>query len=210
MYDQDKRLVKRILRGEQKAFDEFFTDHYPRIYRYCRRRLPEADAEDVAVESMRQGLRRIETYRGEAQLITWLYQVARSQLSAHYKRQQKHRNLVLIEDDDAVRAEVEAMASELEAQPEQAREQQQRQHLIHYMLDSLPGNYGRVLHWKYIDGYSVDEIAERLTTSPTAIQSMLARARNAFRKTYDQINQQFEDGLEGNVVALDLPTGKTS
>lgn len=190
MYEEDRKLAQRVMRGDEKAFDAFFHLYYPRVYRFCQRRLSITDAEDVAVETIRHAIRRIETYRGEAMLITWLYKVARSQISAFYKRENKHQDLVLIDDDEQVQAEVAAMASNLQDMPESQHEEAQRQHLIHFMLDSLPGNYGQVLQWKYIEGFSVEEIAEKLATSPTAIQSMLARARKAFRTTYDEIQDR--------------------
>jgi len=193
VHKEDLKLAKRLTQGDERAFDAFFHLYHPRVYRFCQRRVSLADAEGIAVETLRQAMRRIETYRGEASLTTWLYQVARSQLSAHYKREHKHRHLTLIEDEAGVQAEVEAMTTELENTPEALRDQEQRTHLVHFMLDSLPSNYGKVLEWKYVDGYSVDEIAGKLDTSSTAIQSMLARARAAFRKTYSDISARLAD-----------------
>jgi len=51
-------------------------------------------------------------------------------------------------------------------------------------LDLLPGNYSDALEWKYIDGLSVVEIAERLRLSYKAAESLLTRARQAFREQY--------------------------
>ena len=194
MHKEDLQLAKRLLNGQEKAFDEFFHQYYARIFRFCRRRADEPDAEEIALETLRHAIQRIETYRGEASLLTWLYQVARSQVSAHYKRHRKHQNLVLIEDDPQIQAEVAAMAIDLGDTPEALRDMQQRQHLVHYMLDSLPGDYGRVLEWKYVEEFSVEEIAAKLESTPTAIQSMLARARTAFRKAYADISAQLADG----------------
>jgi len=53
--------------------------------------------------------------------------------------------------------------------------------LIHAVLDRLPGRYGDALEWKYIEGHSVEEIGQRLGIGHTAAQSLLARARVAFR-----------------------------
>lgn len=190
MHKEDLKLAKQLLSGGERVFDAFFDQYYARVYRFCLRRVSESEAEDIALETMRQAMRRIETYRGEASLLTWLCQIARSQVSAFYKRAQKHKDLVLIEDSEQVQAQVAAMTSTLAADPEALQESQQHKHLIHFMLDSLPGDYGRVLEWKYIEGFSVEEIAARLESSPTAIQSMLARARTAFRRAYTEITEQ--------------------
>lgn len=55
------------------------------------------------------------------------------------------------------------------------------------MLDRLPARYGDVLEWKYIDGRSVEEIGQRLGIGHTAAQSVLARARTAFREALDTV-----------------------
>ena len=75
------------------------------------------------------------------------------------------------------------MATELET-PEEAWASANRQALVHTLLDALPGDYGDILEWKYIEGLSVDEIADRLSTTGLAIQSRLARARRAFRSHF--------------------------
>jgi RNA polymerase sigma-70 factor (ECF subfamily) len=59
--------------------------------------------------------------------------------------------------------------------------------LIQATLDCLPGHYGDVLEWKYVDGLSVDEIAARLAVGPKAAESALTRARNAFREAMQAI-----------------------
>ncbi len=56
--------------------------------------------------------------------------------------------------------------------------------VVHAALDRLPAHYGNALEWKYIDGLSVVEIGQRLTLNPTATQSLLARARIAFRDAF--------------------------
>jgi DNA-directed RNA polymerase specialized sigma24 family protein len=59
------------------------------------------------------------------------------------------------------------------------REQVHR--IVEATLDALPGRYGDALEWKYIDGLSVQEIADRLRVGPKAAESLLTRARESFR-----------------------------
>ena len=71
----------------------------------------------------------------------------------------------------------------------------QRQHGAHELLhrvveatlDALPGHYGEVLEWKYLDGHSVQEIASRLELGPKAAESLLTRAREAFRDAIEDL-----------------------
>ena len=74
--------------------------------------------------------------------------------------------------------------------------------IVEATLDSLPGRYGEVLEWKYIDGLSVAEIASRLDVGAKAAESLLTRAREAFR---DAIVEMF-----GAPDDLRMPDGGAS
>ena len=70
--------------------------------------------------------------------------------------------------------------------------------LVQVVLDRLPGRYGDALEWKYIDGFSVAEIAERLALAPKAAESMLTRARAAFRDAFTAAYGSGWNGAEVN------------
>lgn len=170
--------------GRDEAFRQFFDEYFPRLYRFCTRRVHEDAAEEVTQTVMINAVRQIARYRGEASLFTWLCQIARHEISAYYRREGRLGEVVPLEERDDIRAELESLAADPELAPEHLVAQGQGQELIQLILDHLPSAYGRVLEWKYMEGYSVDEIAERLATTPVAVQSMLARARRAFRQQY--------------------------
>ena len=51
-------------------------------------------------------------------------------------------------------------------------------------LDSLPAPYGDVLEWKYLEGASMRDIADRLGLTVKAVESMLTRARESFKSGF--------------------------
>jgi DNA-directed RNA polymerase specialized sigma24 family protein len=55
-------------------------------------------------------------------------------------------------------------------------------------LQALPERYALALEAKYRDGFSVDEVARLLGLTSTAAQSLLARARDAFRERWSSDN----------------------
>ncbi len=190
MHESDRDLAKRMAAGRDEAFRLFFDRYFPRVYRFCLRRLAEDAAEEVTQTVMINAVRHVARYRGEASLFTWLCQIARHEVSAHYRRQQRHRDLVLVDDHEAVRAELESLCADPELAPERVADRSRGQEIVQLILDHLPGDYGRVLEWKYMEGHSVEEIARRLATTPVAVQSMLARARKAFRKQYEALGEE--------------------
>ena len=44
MNASDHELVQRLLRGDARAFDEFFNEYYPKLYRFVKRRMPQDPA----------------------------------------------------------------------------------------------------------------------------------------------------------------------
>jgi len=190
MHEPDRDLVRRMAAGRDEAFRLFFDRYFPRVYRFCTRRLADDAAEEVTQTVMINAIRSIAKYRGEASLFTWLCQIARHEVSAHYRRQERHRDVVLVDDSEAVRSELESLSADPDLAPDNVVERGRRQEIVQLILDHLPGDYGRLLEWKYVEGYSVDEIAARLATTPIAVQSMLARARNAFRQQYAAVSEE--------------------
>jgi RNA polymerase sigma-70 factor (ECF subfamily) len=73
--------------------------------------------------------------------------------------------------------------------------------LVQVILDKLPVRYGDALEWKYVEGLSVDEIAQRMNLQHGAAQSLLQRARLAFREMFEELYgashalQLFQDPL---------------
>ena len=80
----DQELVVRLLRGDARAFDQFFNEYYPKLYRFVKRRLPRdsAAAEDIAQATLCRALESLRTFRGEAALMTWLCTLCRREMSA--------------------------------------------------------------------------------------------------------------------------------
>jgi RNA polymerase sigma-70 factor (ECF subfamily) len=183
----DQRLVQRMRAGDERAFDEYFRGFLPRLYRFVLPRVgrdPQA-AEEVCQEVMARSMRRIDSYRGEASLFTWLCQMGRNAVS-DYWRQRKRRDEVeiFVEDDLEIAAALESLEIDPALRPDGVRNREDLLRLVEVALDRLPGAYGDALEWKYIDGLSVAEISTRLGQSALATQSMLARARSAFREAF--------------------------
>ena len=170
----DRELVKRMLAGEEHAFAEFFDGYFPRLYRFALSRLGQdaGAAEDVVQAALCRAISALKSWRGEAALFTWLCTFCRHEISGHYRGSERRpQTMGLIEDLPQMPAADEGRRNDV------AR-------LVHSTLDGLQDGYGDVLEWKYLLGLSVDEIAARLKVSPKAAESLLTRARQAFRDAF--------------------------
>ena len=139
-------------------------------------------AEDVVQATLCKAVNKLATYRGEAALFTWLCTFCRHEISAHYVRRQRTApEIPLVEDTPDVRAALESLAAASGDRPDERIRRGELARLVRVTLDTLPDRYGDALEWKYIDDLSVKEIAARLGVGPKAAESLLTRARQAFR-----------------------------
>jgi RNA polymerase sigma-70 factor (ECF subfamily) len=181
----DRALARRILGGDEAAFRDLFDRFFPRLYRFALARVPRDPeaARDIVQQTFCQAIERLDTYRGEAALYTWFCQICRNAVADHYRRNSRSASLVvLLEDQPDARAVLESFAAPEADEPETGAMREQVHRLVEATLDALPGRYGEALEWKYIDGLSVREIAERLSLGEKAAESLLTRARESFRE----------------------------
>lgn len=187
----DAALVKGMLAGDEAAFRRFFERYFPRVYRFALPRLGgdvEA-AKEVVQASLTKAVRNLGSYRSDATLFTWLCQICRYQVVDYLRANKRHSaRILLIDDNPELRAALEAIEAPAEDQPAQRLSRAEAQALVRAVLDRLPSRYGDVLEWKYIEGRSVEEIGELLGgVGRVAAQSMLARARAAFREALETV-----------------------
>src|SRR5690349_11003296 len=113
-YVADRELVRRMLGGEETAFEEFFAATFPGLYRFALTRLghDEDAAEEVAQAALCKVMRKLHTFRGEASLFTWACTFCRWEISA-FQAQRGRRGVAveLIEEAPEVRAALESLVA---------------------------------------------------------------------------------------------------
>lgn len=196
----DMRLVDRVLDGDEASFDVFFRSYYPRLYRFALSRLDgDGDlADETAQVVLCQAISKLDTYRGEAPLFSWLCTFCRYEVSR--QRKARHRaqgDKPLAEEDPSVKAALESVLSETGRDPDVALYRDEIRRLIIVAVDHLPTLYADVLEAKYLHDRSVNDIAEQIGRSPKATESILTRARAAFRENFNSVFGQEREVVPG-------------
>ncbi len=193
-YSEDRKLVRRLVRGDERAFDQFVSEYYPRLFRFAYARVDRdtGAADDVVQSTFTNVIRKIGSYRGEAALFTWLCTFCRYEIAAHWRRRgRRAAEVELIEDSPDARAALESLSAASESTIARF-EREELARVVWAVLDHLPLHYGNALQWKYIEGLTVREIAGRLETSVKAAESILTRARQAFRDGFTAVSGEVE------------------
>lgn len=186
----DRQLIRRMLAGDERAYEAFFNAYFPRVYRFALPRL-NGDVEatrEVVQATLAKAMRKMADFRGESGLFTWVCQICRREAVDHIRtRRRQTRSVVLIDDLPEMRRAIDAIEAPEEYDLVRAHGRAEVGRLVRSILDRLPSNYGDALEWKYMEGRSVEEIGERMGIGTTAAQSLLARARSAFREALEQV-----------------------
>ena len=175
----DRDLVADVLRKDRKATAEFVARYADHVYSYIRRRLiPRADlVEDLVQEVFLAAWENLEKFRGESALRTWLLGIARHKVGDHYRK--RLRELQLAEEEES-----------LESEPvsnhdlEEVIAERRAGELTREVLSILPEAYSVVLLWRYWENRSVRDIAVQTGRTEKAIERLLARARQQFKKRW--------------------------
>jgi len=177
--EQDARLVAAVLARDRKATAEFVARYTDRIYSYiCSRLAPNVEnAEDLVQEVFLAAWKSLPSFQGGSALAAWLLGIARHKIQDYYR--------VLLREPDPLDEDF-AESEEAMVLPEQERaldEQRMRERTLR-VLAELPEQYRLVLQWRYWERRSASEMAERTGKSEKAIERLLARARDQFRRKW--------------------------
>jgi len=139
------------------------------------------------LSTLTKAMRRLSEFRGDSALFTWICQICRHEVVDHIRARRRSRHVVLIDDQPELRQAIDSIEAPEEYDLVENYGRAETGRLVRVVLDRLPSSYGDALEWKYIEGESVEVIGERLGIGTTAAQSLLARARIAFREALEKV-----------------------
>jgi RNA polymerase sigma-70 factor (ECF subfamily) len=182
----DLGLARRVAEGDAQALEAMYARYADPLFAFIAGRLdgPRADAEDAWQDTWLSALRALPRYRGESRLFTWLCGIARHKVADHHRRRGQR----------AVAAAVEMDAVDLShlldrgPLPDELLRQETVRAQVVEALALLPDDYRAALVQRYADGESVDAVAASIGRSYKATESLLARARQAFRAVVERRN----------------------
>jgi RNA polymerase sigma-70 factor (ECF subfamily) len=167
---RERTLWTAALAGDEPAWAELYSAAYDTVFRYALWRCGSRTdlAEDVVQEAWLLAARRLKAFDPDrGQFAGWV-----CGLAANVAR-------------NAVRTRLRAARRLLTVPaPDSEPDRDQDPEAVALALAQLPADYEAVLRAKYFDQRSVTEIARQLGKSAKAVESLLTRAREAFKAAY--------------------------
>lgn len=176
--DSDQALARAVAGGDTDAWDRFFDRYSPWAYRFAYHHLNgnRADAEDLCSDIMLTAAKSIGKYDAKrGGLDVWLHGLARHRLSRFCRSRRIELPLV---------SDIIDQSSGSETAYLNPADEVQAKYVVNRTLASLPERQAAALVAKYVEGYTTDELARKIDSSPKAVESLLVRARTAFRSVF--------------------------
>jgi RNA polymerase sigma-70 factor (ECF subfamily) len=174
---EDRQLIEQIKQGEKEAFRELVEKYKKPLYYYCFRLCRNhADAEDLSQEVFIKVYQRIEQFREEAKIQTWIYRIASNAFI-----DKKRRKVFLISETDRFDAESQSNTIEIHSQqndikPDRQAESSLIQKHIDMAMQKLSEKEKTAFILKHYEGLAIKEIAAIFKTSDGTVKSHLFRA----------------------------------
>lgn len=173
--DHDGELLHRWGDGDEKAGQELYDRHFPRIYRFFRTKLTDG-VDDMVQSTFLACLEARTRYRGEGKFSTFIYGVARNQLLAHFRKRKSRGRMA--------GALVHSVA-DLGPSPSTVLGRDDEERRLYDSICRLPIDLQIALELFYWEDVPSREIASILSVPESTVRSRLRRARLQLRKALD-------------------------
>lgn len=184
----DAELLRLAREGNEDAFAALYAAHRTKVYSICLRMTSNtAEAEDLTQTAFLQVFRKLESFRGDSALSTWLYRVAVNTVLMHFRK----KGLRQVSLDEPASRETGAPKREQGKVDERLSTSIDRIMLTRAMKE-LPAGYRTIFLLHEVKGYEHHEIARLLRCSVGNSKSQLHKAKARMRELLGQQKEQNE------------------
>lgn len=207
----DLELVHASKNGDVAAFEQLVKRYDRKLLRIAQSVLHNTeDAQDAVQETFLKAFQNLGQFREESQFSTWLFRITVNQSLMKLRKQRAIRDVSLDED---FQSDVEMLPMEVvdwAPNPEQLYLTSELGSLLHKALGELRPFLRTVFVLKDIEGLSIDQTAEVLSLTQTAVKARLSRARLQLRECLNQYFRKQSTSGHNKLVPLGKDTGTLS
>ena len=171
-------LVKQAQNGDSTALEELLFAYEKRVYNIAYRYMGnEADAFDMAQETLIKIYKRIRAFKGESSFSSWVYRIT---VNTCLDGLRKHKKNVI-----SLEGTLESGASYKDEKmdtPEETAVRKERQKFVQRAINALSPDHKSVIILRDINGLSYEEVALCLSVSVGTVKSRISRARQKLKE----------------------------
>lgn len=193
----ESALVARAKAGDASAFSELVRHYDRRVFRMAKQITQnDDDAEDVLQEAFLKAYTHLDDFQGNSKFYTWIVRIAVNEALMKLRKRRTDRTVPLDEPIDTGEDEVLREIAVWDENPEDTYSREELATLLDEAVQSLKPAYRTVFILRDIEELSIEETAEALDLSISAVKSRLLRARLQLReKLTRQFKQKGDDAF---------------
>lgn len=175
----DAQLVKRVQKGDKRAFDLLVLKYQYKVQAVVSRFIKDsAETQDVSQEAFIKAYRAIQNFRGESQFYTWLYRIAVNTAKNHLVTRNRRPPS---DDVDISDAEYYGGSEYLKDNdtPEGEMYRGELEAVVFKAMSDLPEDLRTAVTLREMEGMSYEEIASIMDCPVGTVRSRIFRAREA-------------------------------
>lgn len=184
----DTALIQRIASGNDAAFEQLMRRYNQPLYRTARSILKDdTEAEDALQDAWLQIYRVINSFRGEAQLLTWLTRIVANEALARLRKQKRRAEIIPLTGEvrqDVLTKEDPMLdhATDTTELPEASVLRDEVRRLIECKIDGLPDVFRTVFVLRELEDMTIEEVATSLGIPPATVRTRYFRAKGLLRE----------------------------
>jgi RNA polymerase sigma-70 factor (ECF subfamily) len=184
----DMALVELARGHDEAAVRTLVRRHNRRLFRVARGVLrDDAEAEDVVQATYVRAFTRLDGFRGEATLVTWLTRIALNEALGRLRQRRPRADLAAVDAALADGGLIVFPMSPAPPGPESEAGRAQIRQILEQAVDALPEPFRLVFVLREIEGLNTEEAAALLSIRPETVKTRLHRARALLRLSIERV-----------------------
>ena len=176
-------MIAAILSGSTELYHELIRPYEHSVYKMALSFMKnDADAEDVAQEAFLKAFRKLADFRGHAKFSTWLISITLNEARSRLRQQKSSKTDSLDAGQDETGHVSPAILRDWREVPTEALERMEVREMLRSAVAGLSPIYREVLLLRDVEDLSIDETANALAITPSAVKVRLHRARIMLQK----------------------------
>jgi len=185
----ERFLVKRVLKGEEKAKLEFYQTYQQKLYSFCVYFMGSNDPEieDILQEVFLTAFQKLGQFEFRSSLNTWLTQICIHKCYRHFRK----RGRMVVQEEEDLETRLQAKALEASDQAALDLDRKAKKEMIERALAKMGDPCKRLLQLRMKEDASYLQMARSLKLPMGTIMSRLARCTAALKEL---VGQMLEEG----------------
>ena len=174
----EKKLIEGILKGDENSLRLFYKKYSPKLFFFIKKKVQEEkDIEEILQDTFLASLEAFRDFTFRCSAFTYLCSIAKRKIVDFYRKEKIKK--ILFSQAPGLEPLFLVLST-----PEDKLDEKILRQAIEKTMNILKPNYKKILKLKYVEGFSLLEIAHKLSVSFKSAESMLFRARKEFARCW--------------------------